>query len=212
MSTSYRKIFDKFLALINDRTLCSLISDEDMTTLIETFLNESASIRFKKCRKDLTDKEDSDFYKQNFTGTGSQTQFTISQYPTDPNSDSIENVCLVSGNPTTFTFDVNTLTFTISPAPPDQSLVSCGYDFIGQMNEDLDDEEMWILAWGMISSWNSDKVYNESKLKVKLTTLDYKTHSPANLLDKLIELRKQSLIEIRDLTVSYSFNDFTGFN
>ena len=210
MSTSNRKIFNKFLTLINDRTLCSLISDEDMTTLIETFLNESASVRFKKCKKDLTDKEDSDFYRQEFAGNGILTTFTISQYPTNPNVDSIEMVCLVNGNPTTFTFNDSTLVFTLSPAPT--GIVTCGYDFIGQMNENLDDEEMWILAWGMISSWNSDKVYNESKLKVKLTTLDYKTFSPANLLDKLIELRRRSLIEIRDLTVSYSFNDFTGFN
>lgn len=210
MSTSYKEIFDRFLLLIDDRTLCSLLSDEDMTSILNLFLNKSASVYFKVCTKDLTDRENPDFYRQEFTGNGVLTTFTISQYPTDPHADSIDDICLVNGNPTTFTFNDSTLVFTLSPAPT--GIVTCGYDFIGQFNEDLTDEELNILAAGMVIVWTSSILRNETKLKNKLTTLDYRTFSPGNLIEKLKDLRKQSLIEMRDLVNSYSFNGFTGFN
>ena len=213
MSTSYKQVFDRFLKLIDDRTLCELLNDEDMTDLLESFLNGAQSIYFKNCKKNLKDKENPEFYSEEFTGDGTTNEFTISQYPINPNEESLKLYCKVNDEDVDFTFDSDTLQFTTNDIPETDDNVICGYDFIGQFNDDVDDEELWIIAHGMIIMWNSSKLNSVNKLKERLTTKDFNSlHSPANLLDKLMILRKSSLIEIRNLTVDYSFNDFTGFN
>lgn len=218
MSTSNTEVFNRFLSLIEDDKLCSLLTDEELTYHLEYFLNESLSVYFKNCKKDLTLREKADFYRQSETATPAQTDFLLTQYPNDPNSEAISYVCTVDSVDATYTFDALTQTFTISsPVLSGGETVEVGYDFVGQFNEDsqegeLDDEELWILAHGMVVTWNSAKVYSEKNLKNKLSTTDYKQFSPANLIDKLLAIRNQSLKEIRRLTVSYSFNGFTGFN
>ncbi len=213
MSTSNTEVFNRFLTLIEDDKLCSLLTDEELTYQLDLFLNESLSVYFKKCKKDLSLTQDSDFYSQNYTATPAQTDFILSQYPTDPNEDAISYSATVNGTDAIYTFDELTTTFTItSPVLAGGETVICGYDFVGQFDEDLDDEEKWVLAHGMILTWNSEKYYSEQKLKNQLSTTDYKFFSPANLLDKLNQLKEYSRREMRRLTVSYSFNDFQGFN
>ena len=212
MSTSNKEVFDRFLTLIEDEELCSLLDDEQLTYHLEYFLNESLSVYFKKCKKDLTDVEKADFYSQTSVAIASQTDFVLTQYPTDPNEDSMSLICKVDDVTVDYTFDVNTLTFTLDTPLSGGESVVYGYEFIGQFNEALDDEELWILAHGMVVTWNSGQLYAEKKLKNSMSTSDYKIFSPANLIEKLLALRTQSLREIRQLRVSYSFNDFTGFN
>ena len=52
MSTSNSEVFNRFLTLIEDEELCSLLTDEQLTYHLEYFLNESLSVYFKKCKKD----------------------------------------------------------------------------------------------------------------------------------------------------------------
>lgn len=213
MSTSNKRVFDKFLALIESRKLCSLLTDQDMTILLNTFLSESRSVYFKNCKVDLSDYETYDFFTQTFTASGSQNVFTISQYPSTPNSESMSYTCTVNGTDAPYTFNDTTLQFTLSSTPTVGQSVICGYDFIGQFNNDIDEESQWILAHGMIITWTSGNIMTDNILRDMVVTVDFTTpHSPANLLDKLVELRQQSLKEIRQLTVSYSFNGFAGFN
>ena len=212
MSTPNNYIFNRFLKLIEDDKLCSLLTDEELTYHLEYFLNESLSVYFKKCKKDLTDVEIADFVLEEETAIAGQTNFVLSTYPTDPNSEAIALVFTVDDVEVGYTFSSTTMTFTADTPLTGGETVKYGYDFVGQFNEDLDDEEMWILAHGMVVTWNSAKVYAEKKLKNALSTKDYKFFSPVNLLEKMIELRDYSFKEIRRLTVSYSFNDFQGFN
>lgn len=214
LSTSWKPIFNKFLSLIEDRELHSLLTDEDMTELLESFLNGSVSLYFKNCRKNLKDKISPKFFRQSFVGNGVQTEFTISEYPTIYNVDSFTTYCTVNDAIPTYTFDETTRKFTITPTPTLSKTVICGYDFVGQFNDNLDDEEQWILSHGMIIMWNAPKLYNAEKLKERLSTKDWNSpHSPANLLDKLLVLRNQSIKEISRLTIAYSFgDDFKGFN
>jgi hypothetical protein len=81
-----------------------------------------------------------------------------------------------------------------------------------QFNQTLTSEEQWILAYGMVMVWCESNLNSEKKLKDYISPKDYNSHSPANLLDKLIVLNKLSLKKIKELTVSYSFNGFAGFN
>lgn len=85
-------------------------------------------------------------------------------------------------------------------------------DELKQFNEDLSNEEIWILVTGMRLIWLERQIFKEEKLRDKLGTRDYSIHSPANLLSKLINLRSVVENDLRNLINSYSFNEFEGFN
>ena len=213
MSTSNKRVFDKFLALIKSRNICTTLTDNDMTALLNTFLNESASVYFKKCKKNLSLYQPYEFYEESFVADGIINEFIISQYPDTPNVEAISYIAKVNNVSANYSFDDLNLIFTITPTPTIGDNVVCGYNFIGQFDEDLNDEECWILAHGMLITWISGSIMTDSILSDMIVTINFSTpHSPANLLDKLVMLRKQTLKEIRQLTVSYSFNEFSGFN
>jgi hypothetical protein len=59
-------------------------------------------------------------------------------------------------------------------------------------NDDLTDEEIEILSNLMVLEWLKPIVNNVEELKNRFSTKDYQFFSPANLLDKLITLRKDT--------------------
>ena len=211
MGTSNKEVFDKFLLLIKDRTLCQLLTDQELSEVLNQFLSGSASLYFKNCRKDLSQNKAS-YLREFFDADGIETEFTISNYPESPNSSSIQLVAELDGVAVDYTFDDITKTFTISPAVTGDLVL--GYDFVGDFVETLDDEEQWILAHGMVVIWTSSQIRDYDKLREKMTNKDFNNlYSPANLLSKLSEMRKMSLLEIRFLTISYSKESivFDGF-
>ncbi len=211
MATSKMEVFNRFLNLINDSDICSLLTDQDMTELLQYFLKRSASVEFKNCKKDLLDATDAVFYRENFISDGSTVLYTIAQYPATPNPDSVLLFAKVAGSDVAYTFTELTRTFELASTPTLGDEITLGYDDVGQFNQDLNEEEMWILAHGMILSWQSAKIRHNSMLKNRLTPKDFKSFSPANLLEKMIQLQAYSKKEMRRLIVSYSFNGFTGF-
>lgn len=84
-------------------------------------------------------------------------------------------------------------------------------DTLKQFNQDLDDEEQWILAEGCKLVWLERQLYKEEKLRDKIGNRDYQIHSPANLIDKLTTLVKETKKNLKEYTVDYSFNEFKGF-
>ena len=78
MSTPNNYIFNRFLKLIEDDKLCSLLTDEELTYHLEYFLNEALSVYFKKCKKDLTDVEIADFALEEETEIAGKTNFFLS--------------------------------------------------------------------------------------------------------------------------------------
>ena len=214
MSTPYIDIFNKYNAEVTDSSLLSLLTDEELTDLLEIFLSKSKSIYFKNCTKDLTDVETYDYYTKTFIADGINNEYVIERYPVDPHEDAILMVCQVNDvDTTTYTFNDETLTFTITPKPALNDVVLCGFDFSGQFNSDLTEEEEWVLVSGMQLAWLNRQILREEKLRDRMTTKDYNSsHSPGNLLDKLIVLRKEILKDLRGQIIDYSFNQFEGFN
>lgn len=212
MATSKMEVFNRFLLLIKDTELCTLLTDQDMSELLDLFLDESVSVRFKNCKKDLSDVTPAVFYRESFVGDGSTVSYTIAQYPAIPNESSISLFAQVGRTDVDYSFTEATQTFVLSATPVLSADIVLGYDDVGQFNEDLTSQELWILAHGMMISWRSSFLNHTTALKNRLTSKDFKAFSPANLLEKLIELQQYSETQIRRLTVSYSFDGFSGFN
>jgi len=86
-------------------------------------------------------------------------------------------------------------------------------DVLKQFNNDLSNEEQFILAEGIRLVWLERKLFKEENLRDRLTTKDYNSsHSTGNLIDKLTMLRDSTEKALKQRIVEYSFNLFSGFN
>lgn len=72
---------------------------------------------------------------------------------------------------------------------------------------DLDLDEKFILAEGMILYWLQPKKLTQEVIKNRITDGDYVIKSPANLLDKLIKLEKQTQDKLRKRLIKYSWKN-----
>lgn len=209
--TSKKDIFDKFLVLVKDRTLCKL-TDEEMVEILSQFLSASRSLYFQNCRKDLDDRIPFKYYEQTFVGDEIETTFILDEYDNTYFEQSLSVFVTQDDEDLPFTFDYDDGIITITPAPLGEFIA--GYVYTGDFVEELSEEEQWILAHGMVIVWTSNQVRDYDKLKERMTSRDFHSlHSPANLLDKLITLREHSLMEVQRMRVNYSFNsiEFDGF-
>lgn len=81
-------------------------------------------------------------------------------------------------------------------------------DFImGEFNRKLTYMEKDILSLWMISEWVKPKLLTEEKLSDTLSSKDYQNHSPANMLDKLTNLKKEIDSEASRYTVKYGYKN-----
>lgn len=85
-------------------------------------------------------------------------------------------------------------------------------DTLKQFNNDLSNEEQFILAEGIRLIWLERKLFKEENLRNKVTTKDYNSFSGGNLIDKLATLRDSTDRNLKQKIVDYSFNEFFGFN
>lgn len=72
---------------------------------------------------------------------------------------------------------------------------------------DLEIDEKFILADGMIIYWLQPKINTEEVIRNRITDRDYSSNSPANLLDKLIKLRDQTERRLSKRLRKYSWKD-----
>jgi len=216
MATSKRDIYTKFLSKIDDRDLCRLLTEEDMIEILGLRMNESLSVYFKIINQNVSINTSAEFFRESFLGDNINVNFTISQWSVGTLTQSTEPYCSVAGavlvKNIDYTFDLSTLTFTLIATPELNASVKCGYNFTGEFEATFTDEEEWVTAIGMVLAWSSDNVYVVNKMKNRLTSKDFSSFSPANLLDKLLQLRDRATYEIRDAKNSYSYNGFSGFN
>lgn len=214
MATSKASIFKKFLMKVTDRDLCRLLTESEMIELLTMRMSESLSLYFKNIKQDLTIQTYAEFFREDFSGDGILTQFTISQWSNGVLPASTTPYVSVNGveliESIDFTFDSNTLEFTLFEAPT--TPLQCGYNFSGEFDATFSDQEEWITATGMVLAWTSDKYYSLDIMVNRQTGKDLTSYSPANLLDKLRELRDRSTGEMRDRKNSYSYDGFSGYN
>ena len=73
------------------------------------------------------------------------------------------------------------------------------------INSNLDLDEIYILANGMIVYWLKPKIYTLEIIKMGMTDGDFSKKSTAPLLGKLIELKKMAEKDMRRQKVKYSY-------
>ena len=213
MSTPKSNIFDKFTILVYDRNLCENYTDSTRDILLNSYLIKGLSLHFKKCRKDLSLDTDPEYISEEIVYTAGDT-IELDSIPTAYDDDSIETFCKIGEDSLDYTFDYNTLVFTVNEPISDGDVVTYGYRYSGEFEEDLTDEEMYILALSMIISWTSSKLYVADKLRDTILSKDFsQPHSPANLVKELRLLKEDSLIDLRRAVVNYTKDtiDFDGY-
>lgn len=81
-----------------------------------------------------------------------------------------------------------------------------------QFNEDLTDEEQWIIALGMVLAYLSTKKYKEELMRQSLGDRDYKASSPQDLLRVLLELEKDTRNQLKSYIRKYTYTGFEGLS
>lgn len=74
----------------------------------------------------------------------------------------------------------------------------------GNIVDDLERDEKFILSKGMILYWLQPKINTQEVIKNRITDGDYVIKSPANLLDKLLKLKLSSESDMRKMIIRYS--------
>ena len=190
MSTPKSDIFDKFTMLVSDNIYFNL-SDHIKNMMFDSYLTKGAFIHFKKCRKNLNLETSPDYLIESFNASG--TTYIISDYPTPYDNDTISLICQVNDVDVDYTFNKETLTFTLTVEPAIDTVIKCGYIYSGEYSEDLTQEEQLILATAMIISFVSYRTYDNNKMRDKIGSTDFTSpHSPATLLAELRGLKKDS--------------------
>ena len=76
----------------------------------------------------------------------------------------------------------------------------------------LEEDEMLILAYGMVIHYLTPKILREENLQQMVTTSDFSKLSKANMLDKLLKLRIQIRSDYQMYLHKYELKEFEGFN
>ena len=79
-------------------------------------------------------------------------------------------------------------------------------------NDELELNERVILSKAMLLHYLSPKIVREENLKQSVTTADFTKLSNANMLAKLIELKKQTQKELDVYLTKYDYKIFEGLN
>lgn len=75
------------------------------------------------------------------------------------------------------------------------------------VNSNLDLDEIYILANGMIIYWLKPKIYTLEIIRMGMTDGDFSKKSTAPLLSRLMELKKMAEKDMRRQKVKYSYKD-----
>ena len=78
--------------------------------------------------------------------------------------------------------------------------------------EELDMNEVMILAWGMVIHYLQPKIKREENLRQFVSDKDFSKLSNANMLMRLMGLEENARKQLDTYQSRYRFKDFTGWN
>lgn len=213
MGTPISKVYTKFLGQLDDKELL-LVDEEILEDLMLDYL-ENATVDFTQCRKDLsfTPPEKCEV-KITTEGLTSLINFT----PKEGSITTIKVDNLTTGESyeeeTDFIVNSSTEDGSIELIFPNEieGELNILYILDGYFKEDLEVIEIRILALAMILSYIKPKIMTQDSLKQFVSDKDFTKLSGANMLLRLMGLKKNIEKELDVLQGKYAFKDFKGWN
>ncbi|MCC0764812.1 hypothetical protein IR151_17600 [Clostridioides sp. ES-S-0006-03] len=208
MSTPLYKIYESFLSQIEDDIL-ALMKSTVVEKLLLRYL-KSSIIEFTTCKKNLSiiGSEQGEIIIE-------PNQLTY-EFEFDKQEAKFDLIGLKTNKlyelNKDYSIEFNDINCTLSFETELKESVEINWCTIGDIVDDLEEDEINILALGMIYYWLQPKILRDESLKQQITDHDFKKLSQANMLDKLIKLKKLSQSELKVKVRNYSYKDFKGFN
>lgn len=201
--TKVECVYDIFFSQIDDE-LFALLRPEVARRELHKYLI-GAIAKFKTCKKDLT------ILGYDF----SEMYIDLGESEIEIPENHLEGIEVI-GEQTGIEYkkgidwnlNTNRIEFEIPMAEPSKIYF---YDN-GYFEADLTNEEIFILAEGMIFYWLHPKLNREDNLRQMVTDSDFKKLSGANMLDKVIKLYEKNKRSFELDVIDYSYNGFGGFN
>lgn len=209
MGTPVSKVFKKFLGQLDDKEL--LLVDEDvLEDLMEEYL-ETATVDFNQCRKDLsfTPPEKCELRQ---TTEGLISHIDLSQDDRKVTFVNITNVTTDEIYEEGVHFEISRDEKGVDFIEQVEGELYFSYSLDGYFNEDLETIEIRILALAMALSYLKPKILTQDSLKQFVSDKDYTKLSGANMLLRLMGLKKNLEKELDVLQGRYAFKDFKGWN
>ncbi|WP_024620202.1 hypothetical protein [Metaclostridioides mangenotii] len=208
MATPLSKLYEYFLLQLDDDVIALI----DRTVSERRFLlyTELACANFYTCKKDLT-IVNSDFESASIPDGETEYIFNVSN-----ENPIVELYGKMSGKRYSegqdYTLDIKDDTCTLTLMREFDEPLEIDWCTVGEIVSDLDVKELYILSLGMRQIWLSPKLLREENLKLMMTDHDFKSNSPANMLDKLIKLKKTCDKEFKTEVTNYSHRGKKGLN
>ena len=199
--TSFEKIFNIFMSETKHTSLAKL-SESDLVYILEHYLETSAMVEFKKCRKDLSKYTKTSFRK------------LINGYPVEEMS--------VSDFPYVKPDDGEEVDPDFSqtyPKPPvgdgsgednflQNFIETYEIEAIGYFEEVLSYEECYILALSMILHQLQSNLNREEYFRRTISDRDFKLAGGDKILASIMELETSTRKKLKKYKNSYSYNYF----
>lgn len=207
MGTPLSRIFNKFLGEIDDKEWLQ-VDDDIIEDLMFDYL-ENATVDFVQCRKELIIlPPESGEVEYSMDGLTSTIKFT----PVDSRKPSIRIVGSLTGaeyfQNEDFTIEGETIKFNLIPT---EDLILT-WSAEGEFTEELNLTEIRILALAMLLHYLKPKIMTQDTLKQYVSDKDFSKLSGANMLLRLIGLKKNIEKELDVMQARYAFQNFEGFN
>lgn len=173
--TLFDVIFEQFLLTIDDRRFVDNLTPDILASTLSKYLDRARSIFGDYCYKNLNNYISTQSESYNFVGDGIVTNFVL---PSTPPSDCEFYISLNDDETENYSFDVNTNTMTISPAVTGNIYI--GAYKTGYFIDDLNIQEITILARAMQIPWTEFMLLKKKHLDQIVYGKNMQVHSQAN--------------------------------
>ena len=212
MGTPVSRVYTKFLGQLDDKELL-LVDEEILEDLMLDYL-ENATVDFTQCRKDLsfTPPEKCEV---RLTTEGQTSLIDFTPKEGSITTIKVENLTTEDIYEEETHFLVNTkeegrIELIFSEAIEGE--LNILYILDGYFKEELEVIEIRILALAMLLSYLKPKIMTQDSLKQFVSDKDFTKLSGANMLLRLMGLKKNTEKELDTLQGRYAFKDFKGWN
>lgn len=193
MATLFDRVYKQYFKLTNDTDIKSKNTNYGYKTLYD-YLEYSMSLFGDYCYKNLNDLIPFSEIEYEFVGDGISTEFTLNPVP-DANSELFITINNDSSN-ITYSYDNVNNKITLNSAPTNGADIYVSAYTIGQFNNDLNVQEINLLAEGMTIPFKKNKLNSSLLMNNLVYGKDYSPHSPANHIKEVrttIESDEESL-------------------